>query len=432
MKVVVENTGKCRISLKITVPAEQVTEEFDKTLKVYTKKAAVPGFRKGKAPAKIVQQRFGKNILEDVKDRMIPEGYHQAIKDEKIDVAAVLGVSDVEFAAGEALSFTVILDVPPKFKLPKYQKISIKAESTDIADDAVTELIENLRDRSARFEDVTDRKVQAGDRVQIDYKCVSEDLSMDTLDPADSNLNDGEDYWCSIDENEFLPGLGKGLIGTAIGDEANINITFEKGFSVANLAGKNADYSVTVKAIREKKLPDIDEEFLKPMGLESEDDLRQKARENLEQQAQQNETGRRKQEIVAFLLKKTQLDLPESLVADATRHHAYDIARQNMMRGVSQDQLEADSEKILEAAGNTARDQLKLRYILHAIAEEEEINVDDREFMAFLQQMAARSYTDVNSLREKLVEKDNLDNTREDCRLEKTLDFLLNEAKIKE
>lgn len=429
MKVKIDKAGPCRKSLKIEVPAEEVTAEFDKTTDAITKIAKVPGFRKGKAPRKIVESHFRKEIEEEVKDRMVASSYHAALKQENIDPVSVLALDNLTLAKGQPMSFSVTLDVPPEFKLPKYKGLTLKDKKTEVTDEDVDNRIKAVLDNFAKFED-TDRPVQKGDMAQVDFKATCEGKPLSELSPEAAGISETKDFWVMADENAFLPGFDTGLIGAAIGESREINVVFPQEIKIKELAGKTALFQVDVKAVREKKIPDIDEEFLKKINMESEASFREQIKKQLVEEADANENRRLKDEIINTLLAKTTMELPETLVQEETRHLLLDAVRHNMQRGISREDIEQQSDVLKSEAAKNASEKVKLGYILHKISEEEGLKVDDKEVDDFIAATAAQRNTPPADLRKEIEEKDELDSIKHQLRMNKTLDFILENAKL--
>ena len=170
MKVAVKNTGTCRQTLKIEVPADAVAAERAELLNYYAKGVSLPGFRKGHAPKALVEKKFAKDMAADLKDRVVPKFYHEAIEKEKVKVVAVVDVSEPEIVEGKPLKFEVTVDIHPEFKLPKYEGISIKAEKTDVSEKQVGETVESILRQHATYEDITGRAAKENDMVQVSYE----------------------------------------------------------------------------------------------------------------------------------------------------------------------------------------------------------------------------------------------------------------------
>lgn len=431
MKVTMKSTGPCRQTLKIEVPAESVSAERAELLNWYAKGVSLPGFRKGHAPKALVEKKFAKDMAADLKDRVVPKFYHEAIGKEGVKVVAVVDVSEPELVEGKPLKFEVTVDVPPEFKLPKYEGISIKAESTDVSEKQIDETVQSILRQHATYEDVTGRAAKEKDMVQVSYESTIGGEPLEEKVPQARGLGRGNGYWITCDDESFLPGMGKALIGAKIGDKKDVTVKFPEGFIVKELAGMKAEFKVEVTGMRETKLPELNEEFLKKLHTESEAELRKNIREHLEDSAKNKEKGRQQDEICDFLLKKTKLDVPESAVKEQARNLTYELARQRMMRGMSQEQIKAQSEDMFKEAKEKAEEQVKLRYIVMAVADAENIKVEDQEVSAEVVRMAVSQRQDAAEYRKKLEKEDRLESVRDQIRFGKTVEFLLEKAKIK-
>lgn len=431
MKVSVKNAGPCRQILKIEVPAEQVAAERAELLTFYAKAASLPGFRRGHAPKALVEKKFAKEMAADLKERAVPKFYHEAIEKEGVKVVAVVDVSEPELTDGKPLRFDVTVDVPPEFKLPKYHGISIKAEKTDVSEQKVNETVESIRRQHATFDDITGRPAREKDLVQISYESTMDGAPLEEKVPQARGLGKGSGYWISCDDESFLPGMGRALIGASIGDKKTVKVEFPEKFIVKELAGLKAQFHVEVTGLRESKLPDFTDDFLKQLRVESEAELRKNIRTYLEEAAQAREKGRRQDEICDYLLKKTRLDVPETAVQQHTRNVMMELARQRMMNGMSREQIEAQRDDLLKEAKEKAEEQVKLHYIMEAVADAENIRVDDQETADEVTRMAVGQHRDAAEFRKELEKEGRIEEVRGHLRSGKTIAFLLENAKIK-
>ncbi len=430
MNIVVEDAGPCRKTLKIEIPADAVDEEFDSVLSSYAKAAKIPGFRPGKAPRNLVRNRFKKEIEDDVRQRLIPQGYQDAVKEKNIEAVAVLNVSDVSCVAGKPMTFNVTCDVSPDFKLPSYEGIKLKKQKQAIKDDDVQKTLDQILDQRAKFEDVTDRPAKKGDLVQVDYDGICDGKPLEEIAPNAAGLGSSKDFWLLVDDHAFLPEFADGLAGGSIGETKQIDVNFPKDFTQAELAGKKASYTVAIKGIREKILPPLDDELIKTFGVESEDELRKQIREDLESTGERNENERLRGEIVRHLIEKTKLDVPESVIQEETRKVMYDIVRENSMRGVTQETIEAQKGQLFEVASRTASEKVRSRYILHRIAQQEEIEISPEDVDQRIQMLSTSYGMTPDQLRTELEKREGMDNLEEDIRFGKTIDRILEKAKI--
>lgn len=431
MKVKVEKAGPCRKLLSVELPAEKVAEEFARVIDAWAGAARLPGFRPGKAPRPLVESRFAREIAEEVKERLIGGSYTQALKQEALDPVAILDL-EASLVKGKALTYKVTLDVPPEFKLPKYKGLFLKAEPVDVTDAMVQQRLDQLLDQTAKYEPVAGRPVQKSDLAQVDYEGACDGEPVGGSDKRDAGLGQGRDFWVMADENAFLPGFDTGLLGMAVGDRRDISVAFPADFKVASVAGRTAIYRVTLKAIRAKQRPALDAELFKEFQAENEAALRGKIRAALQEEMRRRERERLKDELVRQLMGKTDLDLPESIVREESGRMFASAVRENLLRGATREQVEEQREPLLKAAQKSAADKVKMGYILHRVAEEEKIAVAETELEAVLGRMAPRYRLAPDELRRKLEEKKELDALRHELRLNKTLDMILDSAKVGE
>jgi len=431
MKVSVSNAGLCRKTISIEVPAETINKEREETLKVYTKHANLPGFRKGKAPKKIVAKKYAKEITQDLEERMIPKFYHEALQESELKVVGVINVSEIKFEADQPLNFDVTVDVVPEFKLPKYTDIPIKDEKTKVTDEQVQEQINALLNQQATYEDVENKTVEEGDMAQLIYSATVNGEPLIEVAPEAKGISEGKDYWISADEHAFLPGMGKAIVGLNVGDKKEVAVVFPENFMVKELAGLTTLYNIEVTAVRVRTIPEIDEKFCKRLGMDSEDALRTQIREQLEKQAENQALNSKHEQIVKYLIKKTKLDVPESIVAQQTRNIVYDIANQRIAMGMTEAQVGEQKEEILKEAQTRSEENVRLRYIGLAIAKELEFKASESEIAEEIASMAIQQRKDARTLRKEMEENNTIDSISEQVLFNKALDYMLENAKIK-
>jgi len=431
MRVRVEDVGGCRRDVHVEIPADAVASEYDDIVKSYARVARISGFRKGKAPADVVERRFSSEIAEDAKDRLVPRFYREAVESEGIDPVAVVGVRDVNLERESGLAFVATIDVAPKFKLPRYRRIPLRREPTAVTDKDVDDAVNRMREAGARYEDVSGRAARRDDLVRLDYAATCEGRPLGELAPAAEGLAGGEDFWAMLAEPEFVPGLVDEIVGMEEGQEKTATVTFPDDFRVGDVAGKQAEYKLSLKGIRERKLPDIDEEFLKRLDAESEADLRGKIEQGLTEQAEQNEQARLRSEIGRFLLSKTSFEVPRSLVEREQQQAARSMVQNLAMQGGTREQIEQHRDEILSAAAQQSLERVKLSYILERVADAEDLQVADSEVTERIESMASRRNITPERMKADLGENGGTEWLKDQVRAEKTLDFLLEQAKVK-
>ncbi len=430
MNVTVKNESACRKLLTIEVPAEEVSKERNQVIAQYKQFAAVPGFRKGRAPLSMIKTRFAKEIADQTREQLVPKYYREAIIAENLDVVAVVNATEPSLEAGEKFEFVVTIDVPPTFTLPKYEGIELKNESEEVTDERVNESLEMMRRQYASYEDVEDREVQKDDMAALTYEATIDGQPLAEVEPEAKTLGKGEGWWMMANEDSFLPGVGEAIIGMNIGDTKEIDVTFRDEFVVKSLGGKTAKFTVTVTAIRSQQLPEINEEFVQRFGVENEDAFRQQMRDSLENMAERREQSRREDEIIQFLLNNVEMEVPESMVQTQARNALYEIYRQRMSTGMAPTDVNNSMDDMMKEANEIALDRVKLRFITKAIADEQGMQVTPAEVTEEVNMIAASQRADAAKLMKKLEERNEMDDIAAQVIFRKALEFMVEKSVI--
>lgn len=431
MKVKIENAGPCRKLVKIEVPAEQVMEQWDTTLAKYAKMARVDGFREGKAPINLVAAHYHRELAADVSDRILSQAYRKALDQEKLEPIAIINVENPAAARDRPFTATFTLDVPPEFKLPKYKGLTLRGEKIEVTDEAVEERIKKLLDDFADYISVGERGVMAGDYAQIDFEAFLDGKPLLKVVPAARHLAAATDMWWQADSTKnFIPGLGEALIGMSPNQPKNVSITFDDKCGIKALASKTVEYRVTVKSIRERKAAVLNEDFCKQFQCESESAFRDLIRKKLTEAHEAAERDRLRVVVVDTLLAKTSIEVPASIVQEEARRMYYGILRQNIINGVPPEQLTEKKDQIMGEAAKKADDMVKSGYILLRIAVEENIVVTDEEYANRLNLLSSKVGMPLEQFQERIKARDEEDSIRNELRMDKTVDFILDNATI--
>ena len=430
MKVDTKASGACRVKLFVKAEAAETRPDYEEIVNEYARHGRLPGFRPGKAPRPVVENRYRAEIDGDVRNRLIGKFYREALKESKVAAVAVVDVTDVMFSPETGISFVALIDVAPEFKLPKYKKIPLKVETPVVTDEQVNAQCDRLRNMMARFEDASTDPAARGDLACIDYTGTCDNKPLQEVVPEAAGLAAGTDFWAQVDEPEFIPGLALALQGLKPGDEKEIKVKFEKDFHLEAVRGRKVSYQIKVKNVRRRILPS-DEDVCQRTGFANLDELRARSRKDLLVAAERKEEARQQQEVIDFLLKRTEFDLPESVVAEETNLTMRGMLRDIVGRGATREDIEKNRDAILGAATTASKDRVRLRYILSRIAEEEKVQVAEAEVDRRLQAMAEQYRLPVTQLRADLEKRHGLEALTADIRNEKALEQLVAEAKAK-
>ena len=435
MKVTVENAGPCRKSLKVEFSGEEIQKEYDESLAVFAQHGRVKGFRPGKAPLEMIRRMYDKQILEGLHEHLLAKGFQQALKEHKLNTVAEYDLQKSNLKAGEPFSFSLAVDVEPDFELPAYKGIEVDAKKVEISDDAVTQALDRYLENMGKYEDLAEaRPVKEGDMVAVDYTATVDGKPMAEVSEKAKGLATGADFWVIANEEySFLPAFGPQLVGLKIGDAKDVSVTFDGQSPIEELRGKTAVFASTVKKIRARTKPALNDELFKQLGAKDEADLRATFKNMLQGEADRQEMARRRNLLIESLMKNAVLDVPESEEHDESHRIVYEMVEENTRRGVPEQEIRDNIAKISESAKTAAKDRVKLRYLLKRIAHEEKIEATDAEVTALLNAHALRS--GAKSAKEwlqraKLKETEVRKGLRADLLTTKTIDALMGHAKL--
>ncbi|HYY13158.1 MAG TPA: trigger factor [Chthoniobacterales bacterium] len=426
MKVELEQQPNSVSTLRIELQPEEVSKEWDATASSFARFAKVPGYRPGKAPRAVIEKRFRKEIQDEVTKKLVSKSYHDAIAQKQLRVASVSNIEDVQFTGDKSMRFRATVVTAPEFELPDYKNIPVTLPDTKVSDAEIHTALERLREQAADFIDVTQRGLQMGDFAVLDFDGAIEGRSIAEIAPnASKNLHGGRKFWLHLAPENFLPRFCEQLVGMQPGETRSAQVEFPGDFLVKELAGKKADYAVTLKEIKERVLPPIDDALgAKLVPGKSLADLRQMIARDLEHEKEHEVERAKESQIIKYLHEHTTFDLPPPLLQNETRRALNELVHRNRERGVTDEVLKGKEKELVEGAGSLAAHRLKTNFILQRIAENEKIRVTREDVDLRVRQEAARYNVSVDKMRKELADHDGLDGLTEQILLGKTLDFL--------
>jgi trigger factor len=432
MSVQIEELSPCRRKLTVEVPAETIQSDYDAALRMFVKQASIPGFRPGKAPVALVKAKYNKDILQRLRDELLPKSYREALEENKLEVVQIIDMSeDIVVALGQPMTYNITIDVRPEIALPEYKGIALRRQTSEVSDADVDARINELLQGRAKFEDVTDRGVARGDMAQVDLEGRLDGVALEEAVPAAKGLGQMKDFWMQASDEAFLPELGEGLAGMNAGETRVIDVTFGETFAVEALRGKTVAYTTTLKNIRGRILPEMDEEFCKSVGVDSPEALRKEVIDSLGSEKDREEQNRLRRDIEKFLMDNVSVELPESMVAEASSRELRRIADGLGRQGMKEDQILQQKDELLQSANETALYSVKLRLILQQIAKLENIKVTDSELNMEVRMMSYSWGMKPADLEKRMKDNPELRNDiAVDVQIRKTLQLLLDQANI--
>ncbi len=426
MKVEVEDQPPGMATLRIELPPEDVRKEWDAIASNYSRYARIPGYRPGKAPKQVIERKFRKEIQEELTKTLVSKSYREAIEEKQLKVVSLTDVGDVEFGDDRSMRFKATVVTAPEFDLPEYKNISVQLPSTAVSETEIDAALERLREQTADFVDAKDRPLAMGDYAVLDFTGAIDGVPISEIVPeASKNLHGGKKFWLHLAPENFLPKFCDQIVGMKAGETRSVQVEFPAEFPVTELAGKRADYAVTLNEIKEKVLPAIDDAFAaKIMPEKTLAEVRHAIEHNLEHEKEHEIERAKEQQIVKFLHERISFDLPPPLLKNETRRALNELVHRNRERGVPDELLKGKEKELIEGAGSLAAHRLKTNFILHRIAEAEKLEVTREEIDEAIRAQAAHYNVSVEKMRKEFEENDRINGLAEEILLGKTLDFL--------
>lgn len=398
MSVQVDNLEKNMAKLTIEVGAEEVEKALEAAYKKSKSKMNIPGFRKGKVPRAIIEKMYGPSVFyEDAVNVMLPDAYADAAEESKLDIVSQPEIDIVQIEKGKPFIFTAQVAVKPEVTLGEYKGIEIEKVDVEVTDEEIDAEINKERESNARTITIEDRAVENGDMTVIDFEGFCDGVAFEG--------GKGEDYPLTIGSGAFIPGFEEQVIGAKIGEEITIDVTFPKEYQAKELAGKPAQFKVTVKEIKVKELPELDDEFAKDVSeFDTLEEYRADVKKNLEEQKEKEADGKREDAAIEKVIENAQMEIPEPMIETQTRQLAEDFTRRISQQGLSIEQYfqftGLTPEKFLEQMKPQALKRIQSRLVLEKIAEVENIEVSDEKFNEEMEKMAKSYQMEVDKLKE--------------------------------
>jgi trigger factor len=422
MKAVVEDISTVKKKLNIEVAPDDVAREMDKALADVAKKARIPGFRPGKAPKAIVEKHYGEEVRSDVLHRLLSDSYLQALQEHNLNPVEVPQIDNVSsLAKGSPLTFTATVEVRPNIELGTYDGIEVKEESPAVSDDEVNETVDRLRDMYAQLEVVEGRPLEKNDTAIIDFEGFRDGKPIEGAKSAG--------YALSLGSGSLIPGFEEQVVGMNRGETREIKVTFPADYNNKEIAGKEAAFTVTVKEIKKKVLPELNDEFAKDIGNNATlAELKEGIKKDIEARKRDEQASAQREAVLAKLVEAHSFDVPPGMVERELQSMAKSQATRMARRGV--DVKSFDYSKFRDENRLLAEKRVKGLLLLDEIADKEKIEVTDQEVNTAIAAMARGAGQTAESVKKYYESTEGgLDNLRASLTREKTLALLLSRAK---
>lgn len=412
--------------LTIEVSAEEFERGLDQAFKKVVKDVQIPGFRKGKVPRKIFENRFGvESLYQDAVDIVLPDAYTKAVEETGIEPIEQPEVDIDEIEQGKELVFTAKVNVKPEVTLGDYKGLEVEEQSVEVTDEDVDQELNSKREQQAELVIKEEGNIEEGDTVVMDFEGF--------LDGEAFEGGKGEDHSLEIGSGQFIPGFEEQLIGKVSGDETEIEITFPEDYHAEELAGKKTVFSVKIHDVKTKELPELDDEFAKDVDEEVEtlDELKVKKKEELESQKKQEAENAKRETLIEKASDNAETVIPEVMVNSELDRMLKEFEQRLQQQGMTMDmyyQFSGQDENALkEQMKEDASKRVKTNLTLEAIVANEGLEVSEEDVDAELQNMASMYGAEVDQLKQMLG--GNADALKDDLKFRKAIDFLVENSK---
>ncbi len=438
MKAELSEVSETRKHLTFEIPPDVVVAEIARVAQGYSRRAKLPGFRQGKVPTGLVKQRFKDQILSDVAQDLIPRAVTGALEERGLQPVAAPDIRDVVLEEGRPLTFVADFEILPAVDPGEYTGISVRKPPAVLEVGAVDQALERLRERAARWHPVEDRPAAAGDTLLMDLVRTVQPRSIRLAGEAELPAPTGEDSKPEALQNVTVelgssvnpPEFDEHLVGVSTGDAKTFAVTYPADHADKNLAGTTVDYAVTVKAVRRKELPALDDDFAKEISeLETLDALRERVREDLHHEAEHEADHQARHELLQQLASRVPV-APEVLIDREIDRRLEELVRRLMEQGVDPRQAQVDWAQFRENQRQPATETVKSTLVLDAIGAREQIEATDEDLAKEIDRFAERSGRTAAAVRATIEKDGGLDRIRSGIRREKTMAWLMEKAKI--
>jgi trigger factor len=421
MKTEFVDVNETRKNLRVEIPTDIVNAEIDRVAKGYSRSARIPGFRPGKAPARVIKQRYRDQILHDVAHDLIPRAIDNALRERGVEAVEPPDVRDITVDEGQPLTFTASFDTVPPFETGDYAGVSLKRPAAQVDEQAVDLALQRLRDRAARFEAVEGRGIDHGDTAVVDLERKDSDGKTDKHD----NVN------IEIGAKANPPGFDEQLLGLEAGASKSFAVRYPADYAIAELANAEVAYTVAAKSLKRKVLPELDDEFAKDLGeFETLDALRARVREDLEHEARHSAERDLRAEMMKQLAARVPFDVPPSLIERELDRRLEDFARRLMEQKIDPRQAGIDWDAFRESQREVAREAVAGAIYLDEVARREKLDATAEDVDQEVERWAAGSGRTPAAVRAALEKEGGLSRIAAGLRREKSIDFIRTRATI--
>ncbi|MCX8065008.1 MAG: trigger factor [Candidatus Hydrogenedentes bacterium] len=421
----VEYKGECLYQAKISIPAVNSKVETAKYLEKLKEEATIRGFRKGKAPMWLLENKFGKAAKKEVREKLISEAWKKLIEENKFKLFSTPrfeGIDDIEeIPEDQDIHCVVNFEVAPKCELGKYRNLELERVIFEPNENIINERLEALRTRYSIYESVSNTEAQENDQVIIDFN--------GTIDGQAFQGGTATNYPYILGSNRFFGKFDEALMGSKVGDIKTCEVEFPEDYSNKSLAGKKAIFEIKVKDIKRKQLPELNDEFAKQLGSETLDELKQKIKKELENSILQESNRKLEQDAILKITENSTFEIPKSFIEEVTKGYIEDEINKLRQMRIPNSEIEKQREKLEQDAHEKALRMIKWFTVVHEIAEAEGIEVTEEDYENEAQNIQRGTGIDLDTIKSYIQNQGKGDVTDTIIR-KKVLQLIINNAKI--
>ncbi len=425
MSLQVEKLEKNMAKLTVEVSAEDFEKAIEKVYQKQKKQISIPGFRKGKVPRMMVEKMYGKEVFyEDAANDLIPDAYDNALDECEEDIVSSPKIEVTQIEAGKPFVFTATVALKPEVKLGEYKGIKIEKIEREVTEEEILAEINRERNKNARNITIEDRPVKDGDMTVIDFEGF--------VDGEAFEGGKGENYPLTIGSGAFIPGFEEQLVGAEIGKEVEVKVTFPEEYQAEELQGKEAVFKCTVHEIKEKELPELDDEFASEVSeFDTLEEYKEDVKKNLTEKKVKDAETARENAAVEAAVKASEIEIPEAMLETQQRQMVDEFSQRITMQGMSMEQYMqftgATYEKLIEQVKPQAEERIRARLVLEAIAKSENIVATEEDYEKEMKTMAEVYQMEIDKVKELMGEREKK-NIMLDLAVRKAADFVAENA----
>ncbi len=426
MSLQVEKLENNKAKLTIEVSAEEFDAAVEKAYQKNKGKMSVPGFRKGKVPRQMIEKMYGTGVFyEDAANELIPEAYAKEVENCDEEIVSQPTIDVVQIEKGKPFIFTAVVALKPEVELGKYKGLKIEKETAEVTDEELAAELDRVREQNSRTIPVEDRAVEDGDIATVDYEGFVDGVAFEG--------GKGTDYPLTIGSHTFIDTFEEQLIGKNIGEEVEVNVTFPEEYHSEELKGKAAVFKVTVKELKAKELPELDDDFAQDVSeFDTLDEYKADLKTKLEEKKEKQIKTEVENKAIEMIIEDAKMDIPDEMVDEQVKQMAEDFARRLQAQGLDIEQYfkftGLTPQKMLEDMRPQALKRIQSRLVLEAVAEAEKIEVTDAEVDKEIEDMAAMYQMEADKLKEVIGARE-MASMKKDIAVQKAVDFVVASVK---